>query len=1251
MQNNLSWLSNLRVFQKGLILVGVPLLLNFAFVGMLFLLVLQADKERKEENRHKKIAEDTARVMMLIYDAGFSLHRAFTEMEPSLFGKFKQDMVEFMQTRQELLALADEDPTTREKFHQLVANMNPVREYLPIVTEMAQHKLSPYKLIPMFAKMRHDVKVSSNEMTAGYRQILAESDRYLEISPKKQAALRQLQFAILFGGMLINISVALLLAQFFMTNIVKRLKIMTDNSVRLANEQPLNPPLLGKDEIAELDSAFHRTAEALIKAAQKERAAFDNASDVICVLDGAGRFTRINAACTRLWGHQQEKLIGAFLSDFITSEDRDSTNQAIQFVQSADPSAEFENRLAHNDGHLINVLWSVYWSDAESSLFCVAHDITERKQAELMKQDFLGMVSHDLRSPLTSIYGVFQLMGAKAFGELPEMAASKLGMASKNVNRLLSLVNDLLDIEKLEAGQLELERAQASVPELLKRSVQDIEALAEQRKISIAIECTANEFSLDLDRMMQVLVNLLSNAIKFSPEGATVTLTASSSLAGLEVSVRDQGRGVPATHREAIFERFKQVEAADGKRKSGTGLGLPICKQIVELHGGTIGVDSEDGKGSTFWIKIPPQTHELETTRLAALPKVDLQRKRQRENKQPERQRGPITECDVTKPMPRLSRLTLAQKGTILVVVPVLLGLLFVATLSTVLIKADQETARERHNRAIALNASRLLNLMYEIGTAIASSKTPAEFERFIVYSRDLPVVKVRLEELTKDNPHLRELVDQIEEVLQVPLEFTARAREIINQRGLSPFSIGLAFHDHEQLEPIVAQLIPLINQLVTEARKMESFSPKRLAELRLIQGEILLAAIVFSVLTSIMLAVFFSRGVTSRLYTLRENTQRLARDEELNPPLRGSDEIAHLDQVFHTMAQTLRESRQKERAVFDNSQDVICAMDENGVFQQVNPASEKMWGFAIEDLLNRRVTEILATDDIEPTAQAIASNNRDREPRTFENRVVCKDGSQKDMLWSASWSADDQLLFCTAHDISKRKELERLKQDFLSMVSHDLRTPLTAIMGVSKLGAVGAFGTLPEKATQQLNVVTRNVDRLLNLINDLLDIEKLESGQMQLSIENIPAYSVFERSLQALDNFAEQRQVKLVAEPTNAQIAADADRLIQVMVNLMSNAIKFSPEGGTVTLSAVEHVDCIEIRVRDQGRGVPDSFRDKIFERYKQVEASDGKRKSGTGLGLPICKQIVLSHGGTIGVESEIGKGSTFWFKIPTAV
>jgi PAS domain S-box-containing protein len=1239
MQFNLSALSNLRVFQKGLILVGMPLLLNFVMVGMLFFIVMEADRQRLDDIRNKKIYEDSNRAMLLIFDVGFSLKSAFEQMDPAYFARFKQDILAFSKTKKELLQLADQDPKSAAKMHRLVETLSPAKEYLPLLSDMAQHKLSPAKLIPLFSKMRRDAKHSSTNMVQVFRENIAEQKSYLAEFPKKQAALRQMQFGILFGGMMLNIASALFLARFFMTNIADRLKIMTDNTERMANEAPLNPPLSGKDEIAELDSVFHSTAKALAKAAQKERAAFDHASDVICVLDADGKFIRMNKACTRLWGWQPDNLLGKSITELVAPEDIESTSAAVKTVQSGQAAAEFENRIKHGDGHELCILWSVYWSDVENSLFCVAHDITERKQAEQMKQDFLGMVSHDLRSPLTSIYGVFQLIAAKAFGDLPEMASKKLGMAAKNVNRLLNLVNDLLDIEKLEAGQMEMEREEVQVADLLKRSVQDIEALAEQRKINVVIDCNAQAFSLDMDRMMQVLVNLLSNAIKFSPEGGTVKVSARESADGLELKVIDEGRGVPASHREAIFERFKQVEAADGKRKSGTGLGLPICKQIVELHGGTIGVDSADGKGSTFWMKIPFRPHELETTKLKALPKQAFPGKSMPKPQYKEAGNQPA------KPgFSPLGGLSLAQKGSVVVGVPVLFGVILVLTLTVVLMRADAKEAKERHYQEIAVNSSELLRLMYDAGTAMASDRTPESWQRFESAAKDLIRQKQVLETLTKDDPNLSGLMSQIDDRLKVPQDFMERALAQVEEQGNAPVVLQQVFEGHEALEPVMAELEPLVDRLSSEAKRMESDSPSWLIGLK----NMLLSGLGFSILTSLLLAVFFSRGVTSRLYVLRDNSRRLASEKALNPPLSGRDEISQLDTVFHAMARTLREARQKERAVFDNSQDVICAIDRHGIFRQVNPACERMWGYPIEYLLDRNICDIVCSEDVETTRKNVTLQSLEEQQRSFENRVVCKDSTLRDILWNVSWSPSESLYFCTAHDISKRKELERLKQEFLAMVSHDLRTPLTAILGVSKLGTAGAFGALPEKAAKQLEVITRNVDRLLNLINDLLDIEKLESGQMQLTIENIPAYSVLERSYQALDNFAEQKHVKLVAEPSDEQIAGDPDRLIQVLVNLISNAIKFSPEGGTVTLSAVPCQEFVEIRVRDEGRGVPEKFKEAIFERYKQVEASDGKRKSGTGLGLPICKQIVLSHGGTIGVESEIGKGSTFWFRIP---
>ena len=178
--------------------------------------------------------------------------------------------------------------------------------------------------------------------------------------------------------------------------------------------------------------------------------------------------------------------------------------------------------------------------------------------------------------------------------------------------------------------------------------------------------------------------------------------------------------------------------------------------------------------------------------------------------------------------------------------------------------------------------------------------------------------------------------------------------------------------------------------------------------------------------------------------------------------------------------------------------------------------------------------------------------------------------------------------------------------------------------------------------------VAERNVLRLVRLINDILDLERFDSGRVEMHFDAVPLDSIFTRSLEAVRSFAEQEGVTLETSPTTAQVWADGDRLVQVLVNLLSNAVKFSPRGGVVSLSASREQGGSRVRVRDQGRGIPASFREAIFERFRQVEASDARQKGGSGLGLAICKTIIEQHGGSIGVESAEGKGSEFWVWLP---
>jgi signal transduction histidine kinase len=223
------------------------------------------------------------------------------------------------------------------------------------------------------------------------------------------------------------------------------------------------------------------------------------------------------------------------------------------------------------------------------------------------------------------------------------------------------------------------------------------------------------------------------------------------------------------------------------------------------------------------------------------------------------------------------------------------------------------------------------------------------------------------------------------------------------------------------------------------------------------------------------------------------------------------------------------------------------------------------------------------------------------------------------------------------------------LKQEFVAMVSHDLKTPLTSIKGSLMLLSTGAYGQVSDRAGEIINVAETEVDRLSRLVKDLLDLTKIEAGRMQLYYADISVDAIIKRSVASVGQFAERHKVTLETEVARVEIEADCDRLVQVMVNLLTNAIKFSQPGSTVSIEVdTTDEDSVTISVVDSGRGVPAAKLQAIFEPYRQVEGSDEREKDGTGLGLPICKNIVEQHGGTIGVTSEEGKGSTFWFKIP---
>jgi signal transduction histidine kinase len=247
--------------------------------------------------------------------------------------------------------------------------------------------------------------------------------------------------------------------------------------------------------------------------------------------------------------------------------------------------------------------------------------------------------------------------------------------------------------------------------------------------------------------------------------------------------------------------------------------------------------------------------------------------------------------------------------------------------------------------------------------------------------------------------------------------------------------------------------------------------------------------------------------------------------------------------------------------------------------------------------------------------------------------------------------SGDDEIseLDRVFHQMARALALsEEQKQEFVNMIGHDLRTPLAAIQGTLALVATGAYGSLSDVGNTRVDAAEKNINRLINLINELLEIERWHSGSMDIYPKNVELAPIIERAKTAVAALNESKDIRIRSEGRDFEVYADPDRLERVIINLLANAIKYSPKGSSVLISWERLSQYTQVEVKDEGRGIPAGAVDKVFDRFQQVERADALDQHSSGLGLAICKAIVEGHHGVIGVNSVEGKGSTFWFRLP---
>ncbi|MDP9050704.1 MAG: PAS domain S-box protein [Acidobacteriota bacterium] len=370
-----------------------------------------------------------------------------------------------------------------------------------------------------------------------------------------------------------------------------------------------------------------------------------------------------------------------------------------------------------------------------------------------------------------------------------------------------------------------------------------------------------------------------------------------------------------------------------------------------------------------------------------------------------------------------------------------------------------------------------------------------------------------------------------------------------------------------------------------------------------------------------------------------------------------------------------LRALSRQSNSVLESVGDGIYGIDLDGNCTVINPAASQMLGFKPHEVLGRNMHDLIhhSRPDGSPYPAAecpIQNTLRDLATVRVSNEVMWrKDGSSFPVEYvarpqiengpesqvepdapDARHSGKAVGVVVAFADTTERRALDRMKDEFISTVSHELRTPLTSLRAALGLITGGSLRARPEKLQQMLDIATGNTDRLVRLVNDILELERIGSGKAELHYTMCSADDLFRRAAGLQQTGASKAQLRITFNSQGVNVWADPDRVLQTLTNLISNAIKFSPPGTEIHLRA-RRIDAneAEIQVRDSGRGIPEDKLESIFERFHQVDASDSRTMGGTGLGLAICRSIVNQHGGRIWATSTLGSGSTFYFTLPT--
>lgn len=418
-------------------------------------------------------------------------------------------------------------------------------------------------------------------------------------------------------------------------------------------------------------------------------------------------------------------------------------------------------------------------------------------------------------------------------------------------------------------------------------------------------------------------------------------------------------------------------------------------------------------------------------------------------------------------------------------------------------------------------------------------------------------------------------------------------------------------------------------------------------------RGSVLWISLLSALLLIATISRLFARHITKPFDEITAVARRLAQGRlHQRVTVRSRDELADLGRALNQMASDLEaklteimEDRTRLQAILSGMVEGVLVLDRDSKILMMNTAVERMFRLGGSSAVGRPLIEVFRHrplhELVQKALESEAEQSAEIEMLMPEERIFTVQASiaQKDRVAAV-------LVF---HDVTSLKRLERVRKDFVANVSHELRTPLTSIKGYIEALMDGAKDD-PQKCVDFLRIIQRHTDQLNALLVDLLQLSTIESGQYQWQRGSVPIAELIERAVYLLRPMAEKKGQTVSVTPSEGvgPVIGDADQLTQVLINLIDNAIKYTPDGGRITVEARRRESAVEIAVSDTGLGIPSKEIPRIFERFYRVDRARSREMGGTGLGLSIVKHIVEAHGGMVAVESEVGKGSRFFVTLP---